>query len=488
MNMTKLTRTRRGAFLWTGILAMAASPLAAQTCQILGPQQTMIPGAQSFAVGDLNNDGKDDIAAVVGGNLEIYLSTGASFAPPVVVPAALGAVFIGDVNNDGREDIIGFSTNAHDVVVYLNHGDGTFGLGRPYRVGLNPALIAIGDLNGDGFADLAVTIHGATTLEDGQLAVLLNNGQGGFDPPQLYPTGLNPNGVVIADFNQDGHNDVAVVNYGYEFNNTSPYPGSAMIFTGSATGALSLSQAIQLGPQAGLATVGDFNGDGYPDIAVAVVNGNDQTPGVFSVLLNNRGSFGSVTDWPTGASPAGIRVGDFNQDGYLDLAVTNSDVTADDIIIYFNDGTGNFTSSQTFYDGYAPAGVAVGDFNGDRKLDAAVFNAYTSNVSLFYSQLSRPTVNLTSSPNPSQTGQTVTLTAAVSVPILSGCVTAGGTVTFLDSGKPIWEPVALNNRDEAVVTDSTLTSGTHSLSARFKPAAPSLVGRGISNSVSQVVQ
>ena len=487
MNVTTLTHTVRGALLSTGVLATAASLIAAQPCQILHTPQTIIPGAvASYAAADLNGDGKTDIVAVSYGNLEIYLSNGASFAAPVTVAAILTSVFTGDVNNDGRPDIVGVSTDNQHIVVFLNNGNGTFGPGHQYQAGLNPSEIAIGDLNGDGFADLAITLHGSTTLQDGQLAVLLNDGQGGFGQPQVYTTGLNPNGVVIADFNKDGYNDVAVVNYGYEYNNVSPYPGSAMIFEGSATGALILSQTVKLGPQAGLLTVGDFNGDGYPDLAINVINGNDQRPGVFTVLWNDQGRFDRVTNWPAQGYNAGISAGDFNQDGYVDLAVTSLDTG--DVVIYFNDGNGEFVPSEKIFVPDGSANTVVGDFNGDGRLDLAAINVGNAAVTVFYNDETRPTVSLASAPNPSQTGSPVTLTANVSVPGWSGCGLEGGSVLFLDSGKPIHEPVPIDAEGNAVITDSGLAAGTHLLIALFKPAALSRVGKGVSKAVSQVVR
>jgi hypothetical protein len=459
--------------------------MAAQDCRLFRPPQTVIPSAQGYAVADLNGDGKTDIVAVVGGNLEVYLSNGPSFAAPVTVQATLAAgVLIGDLNNDGKPDIVGVSTDNEHIVVYLNNGDGTFAAGLPYQV--PPGLAAVGDLNGDGFADLVFVIQAPGPFQDSHMAILINDGHGGFGQPERYSLGRHPNSIAIADFNKDGYNDIALVDYGGPSNNVSPYPGNVMIFTSTSSGALFLSQTIELGPQAGMVTVGDFNGDGYPDLAINVINGNDQLPGVFSLLLNDHGRFSSITNYTVGGYNAGIIAGDFNQDGYVDLAVTSLD--KGDVVIYLNGGTGLFVPAQKISVSDGPANNIVGDFNGDGRLDFASLNVGDSSVSVFYNDETRPAISLTASPNPSEAGQPVTLTAAVSVPVSSACTLNGGTVTFLDSGKAIGRPVAINSEGQAVIMDSSLATGTHSLTARFNPAALSMVGRRTSSVVSQVVQ
>ena len=115
--------------------------------------------------------------------------------------------------------------------------------------------------------------------------------------------------------------------------------------------------------------VGDFNGDGKLDLAVA--NGSSNT---VSILLGTgTGSFGAKTDFGTGIDPISVAVGDFNGDGKLDLAVANSN--GDTVSILLGTGTGSFGAKTDFGTGSGPNSVAVGDFNGDGKLDLAVANA-----------------------------------------------------------------------------------------------------------------
>ena len=114
--------------------------------------------------------------------------------------------------------------------------------------------------------------------------------------------------------------------------------------------------------------VGDFNGDGKLDLAVANARSN-----TVSILLGTgTGSFGAKTDFGTGSGPASVAVGDFNGDGNLDLAVAN--FVDDTVSILLGTGTGSFGAKTDFGTGSLPLSVAVGDFNGDGKLDLAVAN------------------------------------------------------------------------------------------------------------------
>ena len=120
--------------------------------------------------------------------------------------------------------------------------------------------------------------------------------------------------------------------------------------------------------------VGDFNGDGILDLAMA------NEGGTVSILLGTgTGSFGAKTDFGTGIDPSSVAVGDFNGDGKLDLAVANY---VDTVSILLGTGTGSFGARTDFSTGSVPRSVAVGDFNGDGKVDLVVANRGSNTVSV----------------------------------------------------------------------------------------------------------
>jgi len=122
--------------------------------------------------------------------------------------------------------------------------------------------------------------------------------------------------------------------------------------------------------------VGDFNGDGKLDLAVA-----NQGSDTVSILLNTgAGSFEAKTDFGTGRAPVSVALGDFNGDGTLDLAVANID--SNTVSILLGTGTGSFGAKTDFSTGKNTRSVAVGDFNGDRKFDLAVANEISNTVSI----------------------------------------------------------------------------------------------------------
>jgi VCBS repeat protein/FG-GAP repeat protein len=120
--------------------------------------------------------------------------------------------------------------------------------------------------------------------------------------------------------------------------------------------------------------VGDFNGDGMQDLAVA----NDTVGiGSVSVLLGNGdGTFQPAQNFAAGSSPFSVAVGDFNGDGVPDLAVAN--LNSINVSVLLGNGDGTFQPAQNFGVGTGPRSMAVGDFNGDGKLDLAVAALFTS--------------------------------------------------------------------------------------------------------------
>lgn len=179
-----------------------------------------------------------------------------------------------------------------------------------------------------------------------------------FDAPRVLSTGY-PNSVAVGDFNGDGNQDLAVAN---------GKSGTVSVLLGNGHGGFqpAVNYTVKGFPDS--VVVGDFNQDGKPDLAVSNLASNS----VFVLLGNGKGNFQNPVEYPAGSGARGLAVGDFNRDGKPDLAVADNYSNA--IAVLEGNGDGSFQPPITFAVGNAPTAVAVGDFNGDGKPDIVVAN------------------------------------------------------------------------------------------------------------------
>jgi hypothetical protein len=171
----------------------------------------------------------------------------------------------------------------------------------------------------------------------------------------------------VGDFDGDGHPDLVTANF-----NTSTV--SVLLNNGDGTFAAKTDYPTGANPES--VAVGDFNGDGDLDLVTANVNADS-----VSVLLNNGdGTFGAKTDYPTGVLPVSVAVGDFNGDGHLDLVTANESVHT--VSVLLNNGDGTFAAKTDYPTGNGPASVAVGDFDGDGHPDLVTADSGAATVSV----------------------------------------------------------------------------------------------------------
>jgi hypothetical protein len=301
-----------------------------------------------------------------------------SFASPVAygVPNGPQALVTADVNGDGKPDLISLVDNGQDVAVQLNNGKGSFGPAVDYVATGDPAIdvmtaLAVGNVNGKpeivaagwgNFGQVNPPPHGL-------ISVLQGDGNGGFmlaGTWDVLPDDSAVTYLALADVYGNGAMDLVGTNQSGEVFVAGPGNGSPF-------GAVQTLNTPALWANPGLAgvAVGDFNGDGKPDIVVAnsgvAVSGNS-----IGVLLNNgNGTFGTQT-YTVGGSPNAVAIGDFNCDGKLDIITANANGT---ISVLFNNGNGTFGTAQNYAIGGPANSVAAGDFNHDGFLDIATTGA-----------------------------------------------------------------------------------------------------------------
>jgi len=228
-----------------------------------------------------------------------------------------------------------------------------------YPVGTNPRAVSVADFNGDEKPDLAVVNFGfSDTGDNGGVSILLGNGDGTFEPARNFPAGKMPESIAIADFNGDNKPDIVAV---------SELANVLNVLFGNGDGTFQAPVTVALDVDPYYVVAGDFNNDHKPDLALSGLGRDldgdgirDSAGGTTVLLGNGDGTFQNRGPLlPLSLSLAA----DFNQDGRLDLTVASYP----GFDLFLGNGDGSFQAPKS---NAVPGGaVAVGDFNGDGKLD-----------------------------------------------------------------------------------------------------------------------
>jgi len=328
-----------------------------------------------IATGDFNADGKLDLVTADenGSTVSVFLGNGdGTFQSQQAYGTGFVpfSVIIADFNGDNKLDLATVNVSADTVSILLGNGNGTFQAHQDFAVGITPLALVAADFNGDHNLDLAVVNASSNTV-----SILLGNGNGTFQSQQTFATGLSPQAVVAGDFNGDGIIDVAVAN-------ENDWTVSLLLGNGNGTFGTQTTFVTDQNPQALIAA--DFNSDGKLDLATA-----NPTFGTSSVLLGNgNGTFQPFVNYGASFGAQAVATTDANGDGKLDLVVVNNG--ADSVSVLLGNGDGTFAPRKDHATGEvlaskedaSPRGLAVADFNNDGKMDWATSNELISTASV----------------------------------------------------------------------------------------------------------
>lgn len=343
-------------------------------------------GGHSFVAGDVDKDGHVDLVVAENNKLAVMLGDGkGGFAPapvkPTPVSGVAGEMLLADFNGDGVLDFAGSHHDRYEVVLLLGRGDGTFtpAPGSPFSArapGKRPHThaLAADDVNRDGKRDLITA-----NSEDGDISVLLGDGQGGFTRAggSPFPCGPSPYPVALADVNGDSNLDIVVPN-------TAPGPTTIAVLLGDGRGAFRAAprSPFRANDRAYFVAVADLNGDGKPDIVAT----HDDASIATLHLGDGKGNFVQANNSPLELGNRGWSVVpvDLNRDGKIDLAFGAEHGAS----VFLGDGRGGFlrAAGSPFRTGRGTWRIEVMDVNHDGKPDFITNNVESNDISILLAQ------------------------------------------------------------------------------------------------------
>ncbi len=395
-------------------------------------------GCKSIAAVDVDGDGDLDLVSANQGDATVSVlknngngtfAAKTDFLTPNNPPSVISG---GDFDGDGDFDVAAVSNSGNSVAVMRNKGNGAFEVGTEFSTGESnlPYGIASANLDGDADVDLAICNHtnNITTIHK-------NNGSGSFPSPPNPATDWlftgNPRSVAVADLDGDGDNDIAVANQAtndvsifIDATGTGGFPqvanftyslgggafpywitaadldgdtdvdlatanfgqATVSVLKNNGNGTFVITGPYPAGSLPIYINKGDFDGDGDVDLVTAN-QGPDANPDSTTLLFNDgSGGFATRTDLQVGSFLTAVEAADLDGDGDCDLAVTAAgfaEVEDTAVVIFSNDGSGNFTKGQRLLPGAGPRDVIAADLNADGRMDLVTADSSRSAVSFF---------------------------------------------------------------------------------------------------------
>jgi hypothetical protein len=363
-------------------------------------------GLQKFAVGthpraaaaaDFDGDGRVDLAVAnsSANSVTVLRNVGAAgapdFAPAVTLAAGPAPLSVAarDLDGDGKPDLAVANVNGNSVSVWRNIATpgvldgGSFAAGVPLAVGTNPYALAVADIDGDGKPDLATANYGSSNVSVRRNVATPGVLDGGsFAPAASFTTGSNPIGIALGDVDGDGKPDLVTANY--TGNDVSVRRNTA---TSGAIDAASFAAQVTalVGSFPFAVAIGDLDGDGAPDLAVANSSGNAVS------VLRNTGSPGApalaaAVALTVGAQPYGVAIRDLDGDGRPEIA--SADYGASTVSILRNVSVpgsldaGSFAAAATLAPGSNPVALLLEDLDADGKPDLLAVNTGSHDVAI----------------------------------------------------------------------------------------------------------
>jgi len=235
-------------------------------------------GRGGIAVGDLNRDGRPDIATAGRDSLTLFAGNGrGSFTPlgnPLALPtgAEPRSIDAGDVDRDGWLDLVTANRTTRNVSLFFGNGRGSFAARRDYPLAGGPWAAVVADATGDAIADIVVSADaGPSAMEPGVVVLLVGDGRRGFTVATL-PAGIQPQRTLARDVTGDAIADLVTANR---------QSSTISLLEGIGGGEFAPPVTFRVGDTPSDLDLPDLDGDGRPDTLTANLNGHD-----CSILLN----------------------------------------------------------------------------------------------------------------------------------------------------------------------------------------------------------